>query len=184
MRTRLRASTTIAVCACVTFGAAFGPLAPGLAQAVEKEKAAVGAKSPLSVIEETILAMRAHTSNAGVKLRHGVMGMRAGEQPREGTAFSAKDCCTPNIETLQVLVDTVLREVGSLQRDYERARNTDALGRLGKLSELAQEFEKGIAAFAGAPDKATAQAAIHGLGLILGQMDTTRGELQNPPPAK
>ena len=120
------------------------------------------AEAPVSQVEAMqapIKDLGTYLSNARFKLAHGVSGMGG----QGGAGFSIKSCCSINVERMRTALDTLAKERTDLQRDYERARQSEGIAKLEPLSTSLRTFEEGYKILLAAKQPEEAMYVLDGL---------------------
>ena len=113
-------------------------------------------------------------SNARFKLRLGVSGM--GGSGGSG-GFSIKGCCSINVDRMRGALDMLGKERADLLREYERARNAEAVAKLEPLTTSLNTFEEGYKLLLAAKKQEEAMSVMDGLLKSLNAMEAAHKDL-------
>ena len=137
----------------------------GIGHAAEAPSAVQAMKAPIKELGTFL-------GNAKFKLTRGVSGMGS-----PGGGFSIRGCCSINVERMRTALDTLAKERTDLQRDFERARNEDAVVKLDPLSTSLKTFEEGYKLLLTSKNPEEAVFIMDGLLKSLHAMEAAHGEL-------
>ena len=135
----------------------------------------VGAATPpgsLEAMKAPLKELGSFLSNARFKLANGVGGVSGSEG-----GFSINGCCAINVARMRGALDVLGRERADLQREYERARNVDAVAKLEPFTAYLNTFEQGYKLLLDAKRPADAKSVLDGLLKSLNAMEAAHRDL-------
>jgi hypothetical protein len=121
----------------------------------------------LEQVQRDLQDIQNHVTNAGMKLRHPVVGVTVNPGPNAAASpppsTPARACCQGNIEVLQQRIRELNELFDRLDVQYAQRRHAEALGHLKTMRTRLDVVAQGVAAFATAGSNPRATEALQGM---------------------